>query len=45
MNTTYAWTGSVSVAENDLLDLHFNITGTEGYETARLTVVFEFQPS
>lgn len=45
MNTTYAWTGSVSVAENDLLDLHFNITGAEGYETARLTVVFEFQPS
>jgi len=45
MNTTYTWTGSVSVAENDLLDLYYDITGASGWEVARLTLSFEFQPA
>lgn len=44
-NTTYAWSGEVSVSENDLVDLHFNIAGAGGYEQAYVTCSFEFQPS
>lgn len=45
MNTTYTWAGSVSVAENDLLDLYYDIAGASGWEVARLTLSFEFQPA
>jgi len=45
MNTTYTWSGNISVAENDRLNLYFLIAGANGYETMRLTFCFEFQPS
>ena len=44
-NTTYTWSGSVSVAENDRLNLHYDILGAAGYEVMYLTISFEFQPS
>lgn len=44
-NTTYTWSGEVSIAENDLVDLHFNIAGAGGYELAYVTFSYEFQPS
>ena len=45
INTTYTWSGEVSVAENDAVDLHYNVAGADGWEAAYLTMVFEFQPS
>ena len=45
MNTTYTWSGNVSVAENDRVNLHFDISGASGWETMRLTLCFEFQPA
>lgn len=44
-NTTYTWSGEVSVSENDLVDLHFDIAGAGGSELAYVTFSFEFQPS
>lgn len=45
LNTTYTWSGEVAVSENDLVDLHFDIAGAEGFEVAYVTFSFEFQPS
>jgi hypothetical protein len=44
-NTTYTWSGEVTVSENDLVDLHFDVADAGGSELAYVTFSYEFQPS
>ena len=44
-NTTYTWSGNVSVAENDRLNMYYCLQGAEGWENMSLTLCIEFKPS
>jgi hypothetical protein len=45
LNTTYTWSGNVSVAENDRLNMYYCLQGAEGWETMSMTICIEFKPT
>jgi hypothetical protein len=44
-NMTYTWSGEVTISEDDLVDLHFDVADAGGSELAYVTFSYEFQPS